>query len=119
MLINRALLKEGYSSFSLYILEYCDKNNVVKREQYYIDLLNPEYNILKIAGSSLGFKHSKKLSLRYLILELGSTQEKKIQCGRRVWKKRRKTCPEGFGKPRAVGEREALEDLIKKSNAKR
>lgn len=35
-------------------------------EQHYIDLLKPEYNILKKAGSSLGFKHSeetlKKLS---------------------------------------------------------
>lgn len=28
------------------------------REQYYIDTLKPEYNICKIAGSSLGVKHS-------------------------------------------------------------
>ena len=60
MNINKALLKYGYSSFSLYILEYCDPNQVLKREQYYFDLLKPEYNILKKAGSSLGFKHSKE-----------------------------------------------------------
>ena len=36
------------------ILEYCDSKDLIKREQYYIDLLNPEYNILKIAGSRLG-----------------------------------------------------------------
>lgn len=29
------------------------------REQYYLDLLKPEYNILTKAGSSLGFKHSE------------------------------------------------------------
>lgn len=29
-------------------------------EQFYFDLLKPDYNILKIAGSSLGFKHSEK-----------------------------------------------------------
>lgn len=45
-----------YSNFSLEILEYCDKSILLKREQYYFNLLNPPYNILKIAGSSLGHK---------------------------------------------------------------
>lgn len=58
--IYAALLKYGYSSFSLEILEYCDRSIAVSREQYYIDLLNPEYNILKKAGSSLGYKHSEE-----------------------------------------------------------
>jgi group I intron endonuclease len=57
-LIYISLLKLGYSSFSLEILEYCSPEKCVEREQYYFDLLNPEYNILKTAGSSLGFKHS-------------------------------------------------------------
>jgi hypothetical protein len=35
-------------------LEYCDLENIIDREQYYIDLLKPEYNVLKDAGSSLG-----------------------------------------------------------------
>lgn len=52
--ICRALLKYGYSKFSLEILEYCSPEIVIKREQYYIDLYKPEYNILKVAGSSLG-----------------------------------------------------------------
>jgi group I intron endonuclease len=58
MSINRALLKYGYSSFKLEILEYCDPQNVIIREQFYLDLLKPEYNILAKAGSCLGFKHS-------------------------------------------------------------
>lgn len=53
-LIDRALLKYGYSIFSLHILEYCNPNDLISREQYYIDLYKPEYNILKIAGSSSG-----------------------------------------------------------------
>jgi group I intron endonuclease len=57
-MIYSALLKKGYSNFTLEILEYCDSADLLKREQYYIDKLNPEYNILKTAGSSLGFKHS-------------------------------------------------------------
>jgi group I intron endonuclease len=34
-------------------------NNVIEREQFYLDTFNPEYNILKVAGSLLGFKHSE------------------------------------------------------------
>lgn len=51
------MLKYGYSSFSLEILEYCESSELINREQYYLGLLNPEYNILQEAGSRLGFKH--------------------------------------------------------------
>jgi group I intron endonuclease len=54
MVIHRTLLKYGYSAFSLYILEYCNKEDLISREQYYLDLYKPEYNVLKIAGSSVG-----------------------------------------------------------------
>lgn len=58
-LIDRALLKYGFSGFSLEILEYCDeKELVLKREQYYLDNLKPKYNIAEIAGSTLGYKHT-------------------------------------------------------------
>lgn len=33
---------------------------MIERENFYINLLKPEYNILLIAGSSLGYKHSKE-----------------------------------------------------------
>lgn len=59
-IISRALMKYGYSNFSVTILEYCDKYNLNMREQYYFNNLNPQYNILKIAGSSRGFKHSEE-----------------------------------------------------------
>jgi group I intron endonuclease len=60
MPICRALLKYGYSKFSLEILEYCQPSEVISREQYFIDFLQPEYNILKTAGSSLGYKHDEE-----------------------------------------------------------
>jgi group I intron endonuclease len=59
-MICRSLLKYGYSSFSLEILEYCHASNRIEREQHYLDFLQPEYNILKVAGSRLGFKHSEE-----------------------------------------------------------
>jgi len=58
-MIYKALVKYGYSSFKLEILENCEPNILIEREQYYLDLLNPEYNILKKAGSLLGFRHSE------------------------------------------------------------
>lgn len=58
-MIYRALIKYGYSGFNLEILEYCELNQLIEREQYYLDLLNPEYNILRKAGSLLGFRHSE------------------------------------------------------------
>lgn len=39
-IIYRAILKNGYSNFSLEILEYCSAENTTLREQYYMDLLN-------------------------------------------------------------------------------
>jgi group I intron endonuclease len=63
--IYRALLLYDYDNFNLEILEYCDRNSVIEREQYYIDLLKPEYNILTKAGSSLGFKHSTETLLKF------------------------------------------------------
>ena len=58
--ISRAILKYGYSNFSITILEYCNISDLLKREQYYFYKLEPQYNILKIAGSSLGFNHSEE-----------------------------------------------------------
>ena len=59
--IHNALIKYGHNKFSLEILEYCEEGeNPVLREQYYLELLNPEYNVLESAGSSLGFKHKKE-----------------------------------------------------------
>ena len=56
--IHAALLKYGHENFKLEILEYCKADELLIREQYYLDLLLPEYNILTHAYSLLGFKHS-------------------------------------------------------------
>lgn len=59
MAIYKALLKHGYAEFSLEILEYCSTDVLIKREQHYFDKCKPEYNMLKIAGSPLGYRHSE------------------------------------------------------------
>lgn len=42
------------------ILEYCDVDKTINREQYYIDNLKPEYNLLVKAGSTSGYKHNQE-----------------------------------------------------------
>jgi len=59
MLIYKAILKYGYENFTLMIIELVDLNDsVLEKEQYYFNLLNPTYNILKYSSNSLGFRHS-------------------------------------------------------------
>jgi hypothetical protein len=71
--ICNALFKDGYSQFSLTILEYIDIRNIPKdqikelileREQYYLNSLKPSYNILIKAGNSIGYKHSEESILK-------------------------------------------------------
>lgn len=59
LIIYKALLKYGYSEFRLEILEYSTVDKLIQREQFYFDKFYPEYNILKIAGSPLGYRHSE------------------------------------------------------------
>lgn len=67
MHICNAIAHYGHSQFSLTIFEYINISNlsledarklILEREQFYLNLLNPEFNILNTAGSSLGFNHS-------------------------------------------------------------
>lgn len=68
-IIFSAILKSGIGNFSLTILEYCLPEEQFQREDYYITTLQPEYNILQKAGSSLGYKHSEEV--RKKMRELG------------------------------------------------
>jgi len=63
-IIYSAILKHDYLNFSLDIFEYCEINILIEREQYYLDLLKPEYNILKVANSRLGSKQSEATKIK-------------------------------------------------------
>jgi group I intron endonuclease len=65
--IVRAINKYGMNQFSLIILELCNKQDLISSEQFWIDFINPTYNILTVAASWLGNKHTeearKKISM--------------------------------------------------------
>jgi len=53
--------KHGFENFEFSILEECDIDNLIEREQYYIDMYNSYnegYNCCPLAGNSLGAKQS-------------------------------------------------------------
>ena len=64
ILLQRAWLKYGKDAFEFLVLEYVyDKNKLIEREQYWLDLTScykPSlgYNTSAVAGSVLGIKHS-------------------------------------------------------------
>ncbi len=62
------------NSFTFYPIELInDINKLIEREQYWIDILKPEYNIAKIAGSNLGMKHTKETKLKQSLANKGNT----------------------------------------------
>lgn len=82
MIINKALIKGGYSKFSLTILEYCNRKSLMEREKYYFDLLNPEYNILKVPGSpsrGSGWKLSEETKEKIRLTALNKSEELKFK----------------------------------------
>jgi group I intron endonuclease len=58
--LQRAWDKYGEKCFEFSVLEICDINLLIEREQYYIDTLHPEYNISPKAGNCLGLKHTEE-----------------------------------------------------------
>jgi len=85
MLIYKALLKYDYSAFSLSILEYIEisglsneqaRNLILAREDFYLKQIfevdEPNtYNMLKVASSWLGAKHSAKTIAKMSLAKAG------------------------------------------------
>ena len=57
--------KYGKEAFEFKIIEILEitediKDRLLEREQFWIDNLKPEYNILQVAGSTLGYHHTEE-----------------------------------------------------------
>jgi group I intron endonuclease len=52
-------------------LGYCEIKDLILREQYYIDIFTPPYNILETAGSRLRKTHNKESLVKMSISKLG------------------------------------------------
>lgn len=92
--LQRSYNKTGSYNFVFSVLENCNIDMLIIREQHYIDTLNPRYNICRIAGNTIGCKRTedtkKKLSLSHL--------------GQKAWNK---------GIPRTEAEKKTQSDKLK------
>lgn len=58
--LQRAINKYGMDNFIFEIIEYVqNKNDLIPREQYYLDILHPKYNIRTVADSNIGISKPK------------------------------------------------------------
>lgn len=63
--LQRAWEKYGKENFIFEVIESVDDiNNLLLREQHYLDTLKPDYNICKIANSTLGIKYTEEAKER-------------------------------------------------------
>lgn len=78
--LQNSFNKYGLENFVYEILEICLPEKCLEREQYWIDLLNPHYNLCKVAGSSLNKKTSEetKQKIKDSVKKWYSTEEGKI-----------------------------------------
>jgi group I intron endonuclease len=58
--VTRAIIKYGLNNFCFIVIETCELKDVLKREQYWLDFLQPEYNLSPTAGSTLGVALSEE-----------------------------------------------------------
>lgn len=70
--------KHGEDAFLFAIVEIIqDSLELVKREQYYLDLWNPRYNVCKLAGSPLGIKHTYQAKMNMSLAHKKLTKEQR------------------------------------------
>jgi group I intron endonuclease len=65
MPIYNAILKHGHENFIFEIIEYCLSEDTIKREQYYLDNFDFEYNVLANANSLAGYKHTAETLAKF------------------------------------------------------
>jgi len=67
--LQRFVSKYSFEALLFSVIELCDKTDLIKLEQYWIDELKPQFNIAKFAGNTLGYRHTeetkKRLSLAW------------------------------------------------------
>lgn len=65
--LQNSFNKYDEKSFIFEVMCYCYKEDLVTNEQFYIDKYKPQYNICKIAGSSLGRKPTEETIIKMKI----------------------------------------------------
>lgn len=115
-----SMKKHGIENFYLIVLEKCLKEECQQKEQYWLDLLNPEYNILKNAYSPKGRIISQetrdkigKAHKGKIITEKHKEQIRKASLGRKLSEETKKKISESH-----LGEKNYWYGKVHSENAK-
>lgn len=77
-ILQNSYNKNGKEIFIFEVVEDVKLDeNLIPREQYYIDTLNPKYNCSKTAGSPLGVKHTLQSKTNMSKAHIGLTKEER------------------------------------------
>lgn len=69
IVMQRHYIKYGFHGYVFELIESVEKlDYLISREQFYIDNLKPNINVLKVAGSSLGYKHSLEVKEKLRVI---------------------------------------------------
>jgi group I intron endonuclease len=66
----------GEQAFKFEILEITNENVLKQKEQYYLDTLNPSFNICKNANSPAGIKHTEEAKINMRNAHIGKKLSK-------------------------------------------
>jgi len=69
--LQQAFDKHGENTFVFSVLEYTETQMLVEREQHYLNVYLPEYNISPMAGSPLGVRHGAEVRRRMSKAHIG------------------------------------------------
>ena len=88
--------KYGIGDLAFNIIEECPIETLIEREQYYIDTLNPWFNLCPKAGSCLGVKRSDEI--KHKISEAGKGKRRSEETKQKMSVKRKLQIPPMLGK---------------------
>jgi group I intron endonuclease len=90
MPIYKALLKYGHSQFIFDIMEYCNPEDIVMREQFYLDNFDFDYNVQDKANGTPSRRHrADTLELLRKIATNKKHSEENCKKMRDVWAERK------------------------------
>lgn len=137
--LQRAWNKYGEDAFEFIVIEYCLKEFLNMREQYWIDSVNAcnnktGYNIAPIAGSNRGIKYSEATRLKMSLAANNRSEQHKSKIGfcnkgrkhseetklkMRLAKLGKKKSPETIARMKAAKQNMSAETIAKMTKANR
>lgn len=70
--LQAAFALYGEAAFEYELIEACNRDQLLTREQHHIDSLKPAYNICQVAGNTLGYRHTEEAKAKMAVVNKGN-----------------------------------------------